>query len=105
LSYQIQIARGSGGKMDHWNSRSDSPNNLLGMRQHEFTIVVRSQATHPAIKELDSLSPRRDLAIQITRESADDQSHHRMPRSGISVHQSFGMAIVLRGPSFCNVRG
>src|ERR1051325_306509 len=72
FTHQLEQRRSTRTEMDYRHARSDIPDHVARVRQHEFAIVIRAQAPDPRVKQLHRLRARCDLRIQVLRETSRD---------------------------------
>ena len=99
---QGRIARG---KMDHRHAGADPLNHRAAVRQDVAAVVIHTQATDPAIEELNGLGPGVDLGVEIQGHAAGDAAHHDVPRGRVAIHQALGGAVVAARAAFDRVGG
>src|SRR3954462_13458938 len=65
----------SGGEVNDGHSWRQTFDNGFQMRQHEPPVIVRSEASHPAIENLDRVRAGGDLPIQVASNGAGKPAH------------------------------
>ncbi len=67
----------------------------LGMGEDKRLIIIGTQASHPAIKKLDGLCTRRNLAPRVPDDHPNEFLHESAPGFRILIHELLGSKKVL----------
>src|ERR1043166_165150 len=102
LCCRIRVASSATSRQGYpWRDVADDATRV---RQHKLSIIIRTQASDPRIKQLHHLRARCDLCVQVLRKTSRDQSQESLPGTGVVVHQACGVDVVLRTAAFDYVR-
>ena len=69
----------------------------------EPAVIFRTEVSDPAIKNLNNLSARCDLSVQVKRSGVDEPRHQRIPGAGIAVHEGLRGLVMTRAASLDGV--
>src|SRR5829696_2733736 len=72
LAHQLQQRCCPRAEVDHRNAWGNTSDDAACMRQHKLAVVVRTQTTHPRIKQLHCLRSCCNLRVQIFRQRSRD---------------------------------
>ena len=72
LAQQRQEGRIAGGEMHQRHARRKALGDRARVRQHIAAVIVRTEATYPAIEKLHRLGAGGDLGVEIARDGAGE---------------------------------
>src|SRR5438309_7905612 len=86
-------------------TRAQPGDELARVGQHELPVILRIQASDPAIEYLECRSAGRNLHRPKFREHSDERLHQPLPGCRRTVHHLFGFDVVARTTTFDHVAG